>query len=62
MDSKLKSDIEHLFSVFHNNTLMDLHEILPPVPAAQRYQAELEKELSGFRSAVMDRLEQEFSL
>lgn len=58
MDQNLERDIDHLFSVFRNNTLTDLHELLPPVPAAKRYQAELEKELSQFRSAVMDRLKQ----
>ena len=62
MDARLKQDLDHLFSVFHNNTLMDLHELLPTVPAAQRYQVELEKELNEFHSAVMNRLDQEAEL
>lgn len=60
MDDRLKQDIDHLFSVFHNNTLMDLHQLLPPAPEAVRYQAKLEEELNDFRSAFLRRLEQEF--
>lgn len=59
MDARLKQDIDHLFSVFHDNTLMDLHKFLPPAPAAMRYQAELEKELNEFHTAIISRLEQE---
>lgn len=59
MDSLLKQDIDHLFSVFRNNTLMDLHQLLPPDPAAKRYQAALEQELTAFHAAVMNRLAQE---
>lgn len=60
MDARLKQDIDHLFSVFHNNTLMDLHQLLPPASEAVCYQAKLEEELSDFRSALLRRLEQEF--
>lgn len=60
MNAELKRDIDRLFSAFQNNTLMDLHKLLPPVPAAQRYQAELERELNDFRVAVLNRLDQEF--
>lgn len=60
MDAKLKQDLERMFSVFHNNTLMDLHQLLPPVPAAKQYQIELERELTDFRKALIDRLELEF--
>lgn len=60
MDAKLKQDIERMFSVFHDNTLMDLHQLLPPVPAAKQYQIELEHELADFRKALIDRLELEF--
>lgn len=59
MDARLRQDIDHLFSVFHNNTLQDLHKLLPLVPEAIRYQAELEKGLNEFRAAIISRLEQE---
>jgi len=62
VDARLKQDIDHLFSVFHNNTLMDLHKLLPPAPATIRYQAELEKELNEFHTAIINRLKQEIRL
>ena len=61
MDPKLKQDVNRLFSVFLNNTLEDLHNLLPPVPAAKQYQHALESELHDFRAALLRRLEQEFT-
>ena len=61
MDLKLKQDVDRLFSVFLNNTLTDLHQLLPPVPAAKKYQSELEDELHSFHAAILKRLDQEFT-
>jgi len=61
MDLELKNDINRLFSIFLNNTQMDLHRLLPPVPAAKRYQSKLEDELEDFHSALLNRLEREFT-
>lgn len=60
MDAQLSQDLDRMFSVFHDNTLLDLHQLLPPVPAAKQYQVEFEHELEDFRKALIDRLGQEF--
>ncbi len=61
MDTRLVQDLNRFFSVFHNNTLTDLHELLPAVPAAKQYQVELESELELLRASVLNRLKEELN-
>lgn len=61
MNARLIQDLNRFFSVFHNNTLTDLHKILPSVPAAKQYQVELESELELLRTSVLNRLKEELN-
>ena len=61
MDARLVQDLNRFFSVFHNNTLTDLHKLLPPIPAAKQYQVELESELELLRTSVLNRLKEELN-
>lgn len=61
MDIRLKQDLDHFFSVFQNNTLLDLHQLVPPTPGAMRYQAELEAEIKLLQTSVLNRVEEELS-
>lgn len=61
LDPKLKQDLEHMFSVFRNNTEYDLRRLLPLTSQTLKYKKELESELESFKISVMNRLSEEFT-